>query len=84
LPVLAIGGVEKIAFNTSHVAALLGYRVSGGPEGEAFSAGHMSMHPLAHFSPGQFMISPDLWIGMAVAAAFRARTCSSQRPPGAS
>ena len=32
LPPLAIGVVEKIAFNTSHFAAMLGYRISGGPE----------------------------------------------------
>src|SRR5882762_3605617 len=31
LPLLAIGVVEKIAFNTSHFAAMLAYRLSGDP-----------------------------------------------------
>jgi len=30
----------------------------------------MSMDPLMRFTPGQFLISPGLWIGLAVAAAF--------------
>ena len=32
LPPLAIGVAEKIAFNTSHFAALLGFLFGGGPE----------------------------------------------------
>jgi len=70
LPLLAIGVVEKIAFNTSHFGAMLGHRFTGGPEGAAFTAGGMSMDPLAHIHPGQFLISPGLWIGLAIAAAF--------------
>jgi ABC-2 type transport system permease protein len=72
LPLLAIGVVEKIAFNTSHFAALLAYRMSGGPEGAAYTASEMGMDPLTQLSPGQFLISPGLWIGLAVAAAFLA------------
>ena len=72
LPPLAIGVMEKIAFNTSHFGALMAYRVSGGSEGEAFSAGSMSMHPLAHLNPGLFLISPGLWSGLVVAAVFLA------------
>jgi ABC-2 type transport system permease protein len=72
LPLLAIGVVEKIAFNTSHFAALLAYRMSGGPEGAAYTADSMAMDPLTQISPGQFLISPGLWIGLAVAAAFLA------------
>jgi ABC-2 type transport system permease protein len=70
LPLLAIGVVEKIAFNTSHFAAMLGHRMIGGPGGDEFMAGSLSMDPLMHFTPGAFLISPGLWIGLAVAAAF--------------
>jgi ABC-2 type transport system permease protein len=70
LPVLAIGVVEKIAFNTSHFGAMLAHRISGGREGAAFTATGMSMEPLARIDPGQFLISPGLWIGVAIAAAF--------------
>jgi ABC-2 type transport system permease protein len=70
LPLLAIAVVEKIAFNTSHFGAMLAYRLSGGREGAAFKAGGMSMDPLAHINPGQFLMSPGLWIGLAIAAGF--------------
>ena len=70
LPLLAIGVVEKIAFNTSHFGAMLQYRFAGGPEGDTFTATRASMDPLTHLHPGQFLLSPGLWIGFAVAAAF--------------
>jgi len=82
LPLLAIGIVEKIAFNTSHFGAMLGYRLSGGPEGAAFTAGGMSMDPLTQIHPGQFLISPSLWIGLAIAAAFLAAAARLRRHQG--
>jgi ABC-2 type transport system permease protein len=69
LPLLAIGILEKIAFNTSHFAAMLKYRFLGGPEGIASSGNGMSMASLTPASPGQFLASPGLWIGLAFAAA---------------
>jgi ABC-2 type transport system permease protein len=82
LPLLAIGVVEKIAFNTSHFAAMLLYRLSGGPEGVASTAGSMSMDPLTQLTPGQFLISPGLWIGLAVAASFLAAAVRLRRSRG--
>ena len=79
LPLLVIGIVEKIAFNTSHFGAMLGYRLSGGPEGAAFTAGGMSMDPLTQIHSGQFLISPGLWIGLAIAAAFLAAAVRLRR-----
>ncbi|HEX4545196.1 MAG TPA: hypothetical protein VH110_02465, partial [Candidatus Acidoferrum sp.] len=79
LPLLAIGIVEKIAFNTSYFAALLQYRFTGGPEGAAFMASSMSMDPLSHFNPFQFLISPGLWTGLAVAGAFLAAAVRLRR-----
>lgn len=71
LPPLAIGLVEKIAFNTSHFGTMLLTRLSGGDEGAPFTdAIGTSMHPLTHLNPGHFLGSPGLWIGLAVAAAF--------------
>jgi ABC-2 type transport system permease protein len=68
LPLLAIGILEKIAFNTSHFAALLGHRFLGSPGSVASSGNGMSMASLTP-SPGQFLASPGLWIGLAFAAA---------------
>jgi ABC-2 type transport system permease protein len=69
LPLLAIGILEKIAFNTSHFAAMLQHRFLGGPEGVASSGDNMSMASLTPETPGQFLTSPGLWIGLAFAAA---------------
>jgi ABC-2 type transport system permease protein len=70
LPLLAIGFVEKIAFGSSHLAALLAHRVSGGSEGDLFMAGNMPMDASMHHHAEQFLFSPGLWIGLAVTAAF--------------
>jgi ABC-2 type transport system permease protein len=70
LPLFAIGVVEKIAFNTSHFAGMLGNRISGGTQGGLVTASGMSMNLMPGASPGQFLVSPGLWIGLAVTAAF--------------
>ena len=78
LPLLAIGFVEKMAFNTSYFAAMLQSRLMGGPDG-AFTAGSMSMPALAQLTPGQFLISPGLWVGLALAAVFLAAAVRLRR-----
>jgi ABC-2 type transport system permease protein len=79
LPLLAIGVVEKIAFNTSHFAAMLGQRIGAAPEHAAHTAGSMSMDSLTPLTPGQFLISPGLWIGLAVTAVFLAAAVRLRR-----
>jgi len=81
LPLVAIAVVEKMAFNTSHFAAMLGNRLSGGEAGGDLAAG-MSMNPLSQLTPGQFLISPGLWIGLALAAAFLAAAVRLRRNQG--
>ena len=78
LPWLAIGIIEKLAFNTSHFAAWVGYRISGNAAGGSFVADNVSMDPLMHLTPGRFLSTPGLWIGLAffaacIAAAVRLR-----------
>jgi ABC-2 type transport system permease protein len=82
LPPLAVCVVEKIAFNTSYFAAILADRFKGGIEGAAYSAGSMSMDPLSQLNPGGFLVSPGLWIGLAVAAAFLAAAVRLRRYQG--
>jgi ABC-2 type transport system permease protein len=79
LPLLAIGLVEKIAFNTSHFGALLGDQFMGGPEGSAHTGDPMSMASLTPIMPAQFLLSPGLWIGLAIAAAFLAAAVRLRR-----
>jgi ABC-2 type transport system permease protein len=79
LPLLAIGGVEKIAFNTSYFGALLQYRFTGGPEGAVFMASSMPMDPPSHLNPVNFLITPGLWTGLILAAAFLAAAVRVRR-----
>src|SRR5438876_2250022 len=82
LPLLAIGVFEKIVFHTSHFAAMMGNRMSGGGA-EAFTMpGTFPMDPMTHLTPGHFLSSPDLWIGLAIAAAFLAAAVRLRRYQG--
>lgn len=82
LPPLAIGVVEKIAFNTSHFASVLSRRMGGGPAGAAFPPSSAPMHSLTWIEVGQFLISPGLWIGLAITAAFLAAAVRLRRYRG--
>jgi ABC-2 type transport system permease protein len=82
LPVIAIQIVEKIAFNTSYIAAILADRLAG-PEAFHFTApGSVPSHPLMTVDPGKFLSAPGLWIGLAIAAAFLAAAVRLRRYQG--
>ena len=80
LPWLAICAVEKIAFNTTHFAAWLGYRFMGGRE--AIPGADNLFDPMTHFTPGRFLSTPGLWIGLMVAAALLAAAVRLRRCQG--
>ena len=82
LPPLAIGVVEKIAFNTSYFFAMLQNRFPGVHEGAGFANGSMSTDPLSQLNVGHFLSSPGLWIGLAVFAAFLAVAVRLRRYQG--
>jgi ABC-2 type transport system permease protein len=83
LPPLAICVVEKIAFNTSHFAAMLGHRLAGGAEAVASSApGRFPIDPGMQLTLGRFLSTPGLWIGLAVTAAFLAAAVRLRRYRG--
>ena len=81
LPLLAIALVEKIAFNTTHFAAILGNRMSGGAEAVTMP-GSSPMDPMTHLTPGHFLTSPGLWIGLAMTAGFLAGAVRLRRSQG--
>src|SRR5437879_4775540 len=64
LPPFVICGVEKIAFNTSYVAAMLLHRLSG-PEAPT-PPGSTMMDVMAALTPLRFLSEPGLWIGLAI------------------
>ena len=82
LPLLAIGVMEKVVFNTSHFGHLLGYRLSGEMAGAEFTGKTAGMDSLAMSTPAQFLISPGFWIGLAIAAIFLAAAVRLRRHRG--
>jgi ABC-2 type transport system permease protein len=81
LPPLAICAVEKIAFNTTHFVAMLQNRLGGGAEAIT-EPGMLPMDPMTHLTPGNFISSPGLWIGLVIAAGFLAAAVRLRRYQG--
>jgi ABC-2 type transport system permease protein len=73
LPWLVIFAVEKVAFNTSHFAAMLGHHFAGGRQ-----AVERGMSPMigVEFSS---LSSPGFWVGLAFAAIFLAAAVRLRR-----
>ncbi len=82
IPLGAICILEKIAFNTSHFAQLLGYRLIGWFPLVFETHGSTPIHPLAQLAPGRFLTAPGLWIGLIFAAIFLAAAARLRRYRG--
>jgi ABC-2 type transport system permease protein len=83
LPLVVIAGVENLAFHTWHFAALVGGRFIGdAPTVSATGPDMFPTNPMTHITPGHFLSSPGLWIGLAVAAAFLAAAVRLRRYQG--
>jgi ABC-2 type transport system permease protein len=81
LPPVAIAIAERIAFNTTHFATLLGDYFFGGPG--ASGATGMTMDMLAPHSVSHFLASPHLWLGLAVAGVMLSGAVRLRRARGA-
>jgi ABC-2 type transport system permease protein len=71
LPPAALAAFEKIAFNTQYVGLFLRYRLAGWVT-RAFvdhPKGSPAIDPLTAMTPGHFLLTPGLWIGLLFAAA---------------
>src|SRR5580704_16271535 len=85
LPLVAIGVLEKIGFNSSHFANLLKYRLIGwfmqGFTLDTRGGPPIDPHylPLGQLTPGRFLSSPGLWVGLAVTAIFLAAAVRLRR-----
>lgn len=80
LPVVAIGGVEKLIFHTSHFAAMVGTRLVGGGAPTDVTTGEMfPTGPMTHLTPLRYLGAPGLWMGLVVAAAFLAAAVRLRR-----
>ena len=72
LPPFAIGVLEKLVFNTTYFANMLLNRLSGGGLEAVTPPDSFPTHPMTHLTPGVFLSSAGLWMGLAVTAAFLA------------
>jgi ABC-2 type transport system permease protein len=78
LPLFAVGILEKIAFNTSHFADLVGSRFgAGGEDAGSKAMGMMAM--LGQPDAEKLLSSPGLWIGLGVSALFLAAAVRLRR-----
>ena len=83
LPLVVIAGVENLAFHTWHFAALMGGRFIGDTATiSSTGPGMFPTNPMTHITPGNFLSSPGLWIGLAFAAAFLAAAVRLRRYQG--
>lgn len=83
LPPIAAGLFEKVAFNTSYFASLIGRHFDSGPaRSPAVGASAMSMDALTSPSPGEFLMSPGLWVGLMITALFLAMAVRLRRQRG--
>src|SRR5947199_1035242 len=84
VPFLAIGFFEKITFGTSHFAALVKDRVFGfAPHAFAFEM-HRSaaIDSLVQLTPGEYLSTLGLWLGLIFAAVFVAAAIRLRRYRG--
>ena len=84
LPLIAIQIFEKITFNTSYFGLFLKHRLMGfGPHAFDFhGSDHPTIDSLSQLTPGRYLTSPGLWIGLLVAAAFLAAAVRLRRYRG--
>ncbi len=67
LPPLAIGIFERTAFHTTYFVNWLMYRLAGGAEAMPMG-GHSAIASMAYFTPGRFLLTSGLWLGLGFTA----------------
>jgi ABC-2 type transport system permease protein len=72
VPPAAICYLEKLAFNTTHFTALLKSLMMGGGMEALTAPGTFPMDPMTHLTPGRYLSSPGLWLGLLFASVFLA------------
>ncbi len=82
LPPLTIGIAEKVAFNTTYFGSMIGSRFTGGSEGAEIMKRSRAMDTTMLFGPFHFLITPGLWIGLAITAGCLAAAVRMRRYRG--
>jgi ABC-2 type transport system permease protein len=84
LPLLALGAVERVTFHTSYIGSFIKHRLFGGMS-EAFAFNPHDSHPtvdLSQLTPGNYLTSAGLWIGLVFAAGLLAAAIHLRRSRG--
>jgi ABC-2 type transport system permease protein len=80
LPLLAIEVLERIAFGTTHFGKFLQYRFIGHvPLAFSIIGPHGDINSLSQLTPGRFLMTAGLWVGLVVAAILIAATVRLRR-----
>jgi len=79
LPPLALGFLEKIAFNSRYTFDFLFGRLGGNGMEAVTMPGQFPTSPMTHLTPGRFLASPGVWVGLAIAAGFLAAAARLRR-----
>jgi ABC-2 type transport system permease protein len=84
LPFIVIEIFEKITFDTAYVASMLKHRLMGfAPHAFGFHGqGHPTIDSLSQLTPGTYLSSAGLWLGLLFAAAFIAAAVRLRRYRG--
>jgi ABC-2 type transport system permease protein len=83
LPIVAIGGLEKLAFNSWSFARVVGERFIGATATAASATPNVfPSNAMTHITPDALLGAPGLWIGLAVAAIFLAAAVRLRRYQG--
>ena len=84
LPIIAIQIFERITFGTSYFGAFVKHRLMGfAPDAFDFHGRHNpTIDSLAQLTPGRYLSTPGLWIGLLFAVAFLALTIRLRRYRG--
>src|SRR5438552_6266755 len=84
LPLIAIQIFEKITFGTSYFGLFLKHRLMGfAPHAFGFHGeGHPTIASLSQLTPGTYLSTPGLWLGLVFALAFLVLTIRLRRYRG--
>jgi ABC-2 type transport system permease protein len=82
VPPFAIGYLEYLVFHTSHFADMLQERFSGAGMEAVAVPGTMPWNPMTQLTPGRFLTSTGLWIGLALFTVFLAGAVRLRRQRG--
>lgn len=79
LPLVAFSALFRVAWGSTDVCALLLYRLLGGMERAFVFPRNGSVQSLSQLTPGSFLATPGLWIGLVIAVVLLAAAVRVRR-----